>query len=67
VQGMRVLEGLQQAGGVDDALPGSAFVQHHGFFHVAPHVMKALPMRPPGEHRVELHSNCIRRQAMVGR
>ena len=52
MQGMRVLEGLQQAGGVHEAPPGSAFVQHHRFFHVADDVMEALLMRPPGEGRV---------------
>ena len=52
MQGMRVLEGLKQAGSVDDAPSWPAFLQHHGFFHIADHVMKALLMLPLAERRM---------------
>lgn len=39
MQGMRVLEHLQQTSGVDDAPSGSVFLQHDDFFHVADDVI----------------------------
>ena len=67
VQGVGGLECLQQAGSVDDALPGTSLVQYHGFLRIPDHVPDALLVLARRECRVIVHGIPVRHQAALER